>query len=77
MLKITVGNNMVPEHTIIVPEDQTVREALEAEDIVVNEETPFQLNGAKINVALFDKTFAELGVKDGDFILGVKQLKNA
>lgn len=77
MISINVGNNMVPEHSIIVSEDQTLRAALEEQGIVVSEETPFQLNGAKVPYASFDKTFGELHVQSGSFLLGVQNLKNA
>lgn len=77
MLRITVGNNIVPEHSVLVPETQTVREALEAEGIAVSEESPMQLNGSPFVYANFDKTFEELGIQNDSFLIGIRNLKNA
>lgn len=75
MLKITVGSN-TNRKTIMVPEDYTIQQVLEENDI--NYATgQTSLNGCLLQPGDMYKTFAEMGVTGAGYLVNVAKMDNA
>jgi len=75
MIKVTMGNNVGREVRLIEP-TTTLRQALE--DAAINYSTGvFTLDGSSLMPGDMDKTFADFGITDRCFLLGVAKADNA
>lgn len=75
MIKVTLGNNL-KRSTVIIPETTTLRDALEDNEIDYSRAT-MHLDGRPLSAGEIDQTFAELGITDRCFLLGVVKADNA
>ena len=69
MIKVTVGNNVKRESTII-DANTTLRTALENADVDYTRGV-MHLDGSSLNPGDLDKTFADFGVTEKCFLLNV------
>ena len=75
MLNITVGTN-TNRKTVMVPEDYTLRQVLEENDInYATAQT--SLDGCVLQPGDMDKTFAEMNVKERAYLVSVQKMDNA
>ena len=75
MIKVTTGNN-IKRSTAIVPETTTLRSVLENAEIDATRGAT-TLDGAFLQPADLDKTFADFGVTDKCYLLNVAKVDNA
>lgn len=75
MIKVTVGNN-VRRNSTIVEEQTTLREVLETNEIDYTRGT-MHLDGSTLQPGDLDKSFAEMGIKEKCFLLNVVKADNA
>ncbi len=75
MIKVTIGNN-VKRDSVIVDEETTLRDCLEANGVDYSRGT-MHLDGATLNPGDLDKTFSEFGIKRACFLLNVVKADNA
>lgn len=75
MLNITIGTNTTRKKVIIDP-NKTIEEVLKENNINLSVGT-IHLNGARIQVSDLSKTFSELGVTDGAFLISIAKADNA
>ena len=80
MIKVTLGNN-VTRKSVIVDENQTLRQTLEDNGIDFSRGV-MHLDGSSLGAGELNKTFAELGYngtagKDKCFLLNVVKADNA
>lgn len=75
MIKVTIGNN-VKREAVIIDENTTLRAALENNEIDYTSLT-MHLDSAPLKAGDLDKTFADFGVTEKCYLLGVKKLDNA
>ncbi|MBQ9613045.1 MAG: hypothetical protein IJV14_10735 [Lachnospiraceae bacterium] len=75
MLNVTIGNN-INRRTVLLPEDTTIREALEQNEIDYSVGMT-SLDGSTLTPGQMDKTFAELGITDRCYLLNVVKADNA
>lgn len=75
MINVTIGNNL-NRRNVLIPEDTTIREALEQNQIDYSIGMT-SLDGATLTPGQMDKTFAELGITDRCYLLNVVKADNA
>lgn len=75
MIKVTIGNNVKREN-VIVDEETTLRDCLEANGVDYSRGT-MHLDGSSLNPGDLDKTFEEFGIKRSCFLLNVVKADNA
>ena len=75
MIKVTVGNNVKRESTII-DANTTLREALENAEVDYTRGV-MHLDGSSLNPGDLDKTFADFGITEKCFLLNVVKADNA
>lgn len=75
MIKVTIGNNVRREN-VIVDEETTLRDCLEANGVDYSRGT-MHLDGSSLNPGDLDKTFEEFGIKRSCFLLNVVKADNA
>ena len=76
MIKLTIGNN-VDRKRDIFEEDITVSQAFQNNGINVSSGTAYHLNGMPLPRESGNMTIAEIGARDGDFLLAVQKADNA
>ena len=75
MIKVTMGNNLKRESTII-DEHTTLRDALEDAGIDYTVGM-MHLDGASLTAGDLDKTFKDLGIRERCYLLNVVKADNA
>ena len=75
MIKVTIGNN-VTRKSVIVDENQTLRQTLEENGIDYSRGV-MHLDGSSLQPGDLSKTFADLGITDKCFLLNVVKTDNA
>lgn len=75
MISVSIRTN-VERNEAIVPENTTVRALLEEHEIDYTRQM-IQIDGVKLGVGDFDKSFAELGITERCFLSGVTKTDNA
>ena len=74
MIKVTVGNNVKKEHTL-VDADTTLRSVLEGAGINCMRGST-HLDGTPLAASDFDKTFRDFGITESCFLLNVAKADN-
>ena len=72
MIKVTIGTNTSRED-IIVGNDKTIREILEAQGINYSN-TIMHLDGSPLKAGDMDKTLEEIGIKESCFLIAAAKL---
>lgn len=75
MIKVTIGNNM-SRHSITIDENETLRTALEKENINYSIGMT-SLDGCTLQPGDLDKTFADFGITSACFLINVVKADNA
>lgn len=75
MVKVIVGNNL-ERRNVIVSENTTLRKVLEDAGIDYSRGN-FQLDGSTLRPGDMDKTFADFGIRESCFLIGVAKQDNA
>jgi glutaminase len=74
-IQVTIGTNL-NRNKIVVPDTETIRNTLEANDIDYSVAT-VNLDGASLKAGDMDKTFAELGITEKCYLCAVVKAENA
>lgn len=75
MVKVTIGNN-VKRETTIIDANTTLRAALEANGVDYSRGT-MHLDGSTLQPGDLDKTFADFGITEKCYLLNVVKADNA
>lgn len=75
MIRVTIGNN-ISRQSVIIPEDTTLRAALEAQNIDYAIGMT-SLDGSTLAPGDLDKTFADFGIVEKCYLLNVVKSDNA
>lgn len=75
MIKVTIGSNARREQ-VIIDENTTLRDALEQNEVDYTTGV-MHLDGAPLRPGDLDKTFAEHGITEKCWLLGVVKADNA